>query len=304
MAYACKRAHNDKSPPFTVVPRLDIANHPCLQVLDLVFDKELWRIFNFYHDIRNDTGLKALLSTDIDAVTSILVVGDFNTHSPSWSPPGIPQSHWTGRVEEWAASNLLTLANTPGETTRRGAEHERDSTIDLAWYNDAAVQRGTFTGLAINWEGSLGSDHARLNISGNTDSVGPPPRIEGDLGFVLDPEKRDEWTRAFKAHPKPPPLPQTPTIEEVEEAAASLTDAIHWTNTQVFRERHPFHPKASPWWGAACADAVQNLRNARGRAARATAQARLKGTIRTAKRNWADDYIEKAQLWEVAAWRH
>jgi len=54
----------------------------------------------------------------------------------------------------------------------------------------------------------------------------------------------------------------------------------------------------------ACADAVQNLRDARGRAARATAQACLKGTIRTAKRNWADDYIEKAQLWEVAAWRH
>ena len=90
MAYARKWAHNNKSPPFTIVPCLNIANHLCLQVLDLVFDKELWRIFNFYHNIRNDMGLKALLSTDKDAITSTLVVGDFNTHSPSWSPPGIP----------------------------------------------------------------------------------------------------------------------------------------------------------------------------------------------------------------------
>jgi hypothetical protein len=34
------------------------------------------------------------------------------------------------------------------------------------------------------------------------------------------------------------------------------------------------------------------------------AHARLKGTVRAARRKWADEYIEKAQLWEVAAWRH
>ena len=26
--------------------------------------------------------------------------------------------------------------------------------------------------------------------------------------------------------------------------------------------------------------------------------------VRAAKRKWADEYIEQAQLWEVAAWRH
>jgi hypothetical protein len=30
--------------------------------------------------------------------------------------------------------------------------------------------------------------------------------------------------------------------------------------------------------------------------------ARLKGTVRAAKRKWADEYIEQAQLWDVAAW--
>ncbi len=37
---------------------------------------------------------------------------------------------------------------------------------------------------------------------------------------------------------------------------------------------------------------------------RAITQARLKGTVRAAKRKWADEYIENANLWEVAGWRH
>ena len=37
---------------------------------------------------------------------------------------------------------------------------------------------------------------------------------------------------------------------------------------------------------------------------RRVAQARLKGTVRAAKRRWADEHIEKANLWDVAAWRH
>ena len=38
--------------------------------------------------------------------------------------------------------------------------------------------------------------------------------------------------------------------------------------------------------------------------ARGIAHARLKGTVRAAKRKWVDKHIEKAQLWEVVAWRH
>ena len=38
--------------------------------------------------------------------------------------------------------------------------------------------------------------------------------------------------------------------------------------------------------------------------AKRRAQAHLKGTIRAAKCKWADDYIQEAQVWEVASWRH
>ena len=118
MTYVCKpspQAH--KTPHFTAVPRLDLGLHPTLQVIDVVFDNEKWQVINFYHDIRDHTSLQALLTLDIDALTPTLVVGDFNTHSRSWSPPDTPCSHWATQLEEWAAVNLLSLANNPGEVT-------------------------------------------------------------------------------------------------------------------------------------------------------------------------------------------
>jgi hypothetical protein len=305
MAYARKRPHHDPTtPPFTIVPRLDVCAHPCIQVLDIVHDNEQWRVINVYHDVRDITCLQALLALDIDATTPTLVVGDFNAHSQTWSAPDNPRCQHARRIEEWAAANLLTLANTPGEITRRGAEHERDSVIDLAWYNEAAIQAGTFTGLQVDWAGSLGSDHAALHVKGHTREAPPEGDSEDNLGYVVDPEKSEEWIEAFKERSINLPFQLHPSSDEVEEAAASLTRDIQRTNEEIFQKRHPAHPKASPWWNAACDIAVQNLREAQTDDSRKTAHGKLKGTVRTAKRMWADDYIEKAQLWEVAAWRH
>lgn len=93
MAYARKNStRNSHTPHFTVVPRIDICTHPTLQVMDIVLDKELWRVINFYHDVRDNTSLQALLDLDINATTPTLLIGDFNTHSQSWSPPDTPRS--------------------------------------------------------------------------------------------------------------------------------------------------------------------------------------------------------------------
>ena len=304
MAYARKQIPNNRNAThFTVVPRLDVCTHPTIQVLDLVFDNEQWRVINFYHDVRDNTCLQALLALDIEATIPTLVIGDFNAHSQTWSPPGVPQSPSAGRIEEWAASNLLILANNPGEITRRGAAHERDSVIDLAWYNEAAAQSATFTGLRVDWEGSLGSDHAMIHIMGHTREASNQ-KTDTNLGFLTETEKCEEWIRVFKARSTPFPFQLTPTAAETEEAARGFMADIHQVNEEVFRRRRPHHPKASPWWNAACSIAAQNLRNAQNTETRGTAQARLKGTVRAAKRKWANEYIEGAQLWEVAAWRH
>ena len=304
MTYARKNSpQNRDTPHFTVVPRVDICSHPTLQVLDVVLDNEEWRVINFYHDVRDNTSLQALLALDIDATTPTLVIGDFNTHAQAWSAPDSTRSGHATQLEVWAATNLLTLANNPGEITRRGSERERDSVIDLAWYNEAAIQAATFTGLEIDWAGSLGSDHAMLRTTALPFEPSAPD-IGETLGYVTDPERREEWTNAFKTKTHPLYLQPSPTPEEIEAAVDTLTEDIQRTNEEVFDKRRPPHPKAAPWWNAACAIATRNLRFAQDPDERRLAHARLKGTVRTAKRRWADDYIEQAQLWEVAKWRH
>ena len=52
MAYARRRALNPQAEaPFMAVLCIDISKHPCVQVLDIVFDKTTWRVINFYHDV-------------------------------------------------------------------------------------------------------------------------------------------------------------------------------------------------------------------------------------------------------------
>jgi len=263
MTYAHKGTPNPHNKtPFTTVPRLDISTHPCLQVLNVVFDTKMWHIINFYHNVKDRSSLQALLALDIDVATPTLVVSDFNTHSPSCSPQTIPCSTWAGQVEDWATTNLLTLANTPGVITQRGTEQECDSVINLAWYNKAVIQAGSFSNLRMDWEGSLSSDHAPLQITGHPQPVINKPQEATNPGFLIDPDQKKEWLRAFKACPPPSGLPFTPTTVELEQAATELLCDIQTANKQSLRKRRPFHPKVAPWWDAECAIATQNLRNA------------------------------------------
>jgi hypothetical protein len=91
MAYACRQAPNTHLElPFMVVPRHDVSDHPCVQVLDIVFDTTTWQVINIYHNVHNITSLRALTNLDIDMLTPTLVMGNFNTHADTWSPPDIP----------------------------------------------------------------------------------------------------------------------------------------------------------------------------------------------------------------------
>ena len=120
MAYTCKRSweHTNSPALFSATTRRDLCTHPCIMIIDLSFDDRTWRIVNFYNDVRDRSVLDTLLALNLDPLTPTLVVGDFNTHSRSWSPQGITPSPWAERLEEWAIGNLLTLANEPGIVTR------------------------------------------------------------------------------------------------------------------------------------------------------------------------------------------
>ena len=118
MAYVRKQTQGTPGTAhFTVAPRINICPHPVVQVLNIIFDKEEWQVIHFYHDVQDASSLDALLGLDIDAIIPTLVIGDFNAHSQTWSPPDVPRSTGATCIEEWAATNLLMLANAPGEIT-------------------------------------------------------------------------------------------------------------------------------------------------------------------------------------------
>jgi Reverse transcriptase (RNA-dependent DNA polymerase)/Endonuclease-reverse transcriptase len=308
MAYTRKRSweHTNSPSIFTTTTRRDLCAHPCIMILDLSFDDRTWRIINFYNDIRDQSALDALLAIDLDPIVPTLVVGDFNTHSRSWSPSDIRPSPWAEKLEEWAVGNLLVLANEPGTITRRGAEHERDSTIDLTWYNDAAIEEAAFGNWSLDWAGSLGSDHALTRVQGSLIRTARLPESDSqDLGYVIDEEKAAEWSRRFKDElGPPPPLPDQPTAEEVETLANCVHNALQNATAATMKRRRPFHPKGAPWWNADCAQVTESLRAAETREERKRHTALLRAAARKAKRKWADEVIGKSNLWEVATWRH
>ena len=199
MAYAWKiDTTTNKPPPFIIAPCPDLCTHPCLQILDIAHVREKWRIINFYHDVRDKSGLEMLLALNLDLFTPMLVLGNFNKHSRLWSPDNVDPSHWAWKLEEWAVSNLLTLANSPGTITHQGTNNEQDSVIDLAWFNATAISRATFSDLQVDLEGSLGSDHAVLHITARTK---PDPQCApvptADPGYLIEDGVKQKWLETF-----------------------------------------------------------------------------------------------------------
>jgi len=227
MAYSCKtiNANSSKQLPFSVVTCPDICAHPCIQILNIIHVGEEWRVINVYHNTRDMSGLDALMTLDLDPFTPTLIMGDFNTHSRSRSPDNIEPSYWAWRLEEWAVGNLLTLANNPGTITHQGTNNERDSVLDLAWFNTAAIDRATFSNLQVDWEGSLGSDHTALHVSAQTrHNLNPRINQETNPGYLVEDGAKDKWLKSYKqiTQRTQTRLSTQPTREEVECAAQCL----------------------------------------------------------------------------------
>ena len=233
-------------------------------ILDLRFNGRTWRIINFYNDVKDRSALDTLLSLELDLMVPTLVTGDFNTHSRSWSTKGIMPSPWAERVEEWAVGNLLVLTNKLGMIMQRGANHKRSSTIDLTWYNDAAIKDTVFSDWILDWEGSLGSDHALTIVQGSLLRPTQPRQEDtGELGYVIDETKASEWRQQFKnIVGSPDKLPAKPTAAQVDTMASRVHEAIQQATAAVMKPQKLFHPKGAPWWNADCAETAEALRMA------------------------------------------
>jgi len=115
MAYSCK-----SNPLFTIANWLNLVSHPSLLTLEVIAGNNWFFVTNVYHDVKDPSCRQTLFNLKLDPITPALYIGDFNTHSPAWSPPGLPCSSWAHDLEDWAALNLLDLLNSPGIPTHFG----------------------------------------------------------------------------------------------------------------------------------------------------------------------------------------
>jgi hypothetical protein len=75
-------------------------------------------MINYYHHVINkQPDLRHLLSLTIPD-GPLLLCGDFNTHSNTWSPPDLPISAWAQTLDHWLDANNLISLVPDGSITR------------------------------------------------------------------------------------------------------------------------------------------------------------------------------------------
>lgn len=307
MAYARihSRDNSFQKNPLLVVDQTDLVSHPCVQVLDVRAGKERWRIINVYNDTDDPEVLNVLMKLDLQATIPTLVVGDFNLHSLTWSPPGINPSPRAHRLEEWAAGNTLELLTAPGIPTRRGEGNQRDTTINLTWRSFSATLNDTFLGATIDWEGSLGSDHALIRTTALTRERARPPREARSNCFDLDVDADilEAWQELLKA--QAPVLKSPPrSTAKIDTVIDLIYGAIQDASKELLKKKGANPARAAMWWNDECKAATAQVKLAQMGEEKAEAHRTLKTTIRRAKREWADGYITRANVWDVVQWRH
>src|ERR1700677_1606878 len=286
------------------IARNDLVSHPCILITDIIAGSRYWRVINFYNDTDDPTALTELLGLDLDSTIPTMIVGDFNLHSPTWSPTGWAKSRHADRVEEWLATQTFSLLSAPGVPTHRGENGARNSTIDLIWANYASEVQGTFFGAAVDWEGSVGSDHALLRTI-----VTSPHKLYHQRGertnrfdTDIDEEAWEEWSKIITAS-LPPRVPLN-SSEDIDKMVDAVYDAFNAACSATMKMVGAAPGFASKWWNDDCKEAADALRGAENENDRAALNKALKRVVQHAKRDWANRYITAANVWEVAAWRH
>ena len=307
---------------FSVTNRIDLASNYHTMTLDIHTDHETFRIYNIYHDActadREDDeqtiqtsretrqrSLNNITSIDLDPRIPTIMGGDFNTHSRTWSPHGIRQSPWALDLEEWAVSQTLDLMNPPGVPTRHGDRRQRDSTLDLIWRNEAAVLDDSFQNLDIDFASSLGSDHAAIWVTYHLTHAPQEAPPDTRPPYIIQEAAHKYWVKNFKADLLLPPL--TMDKHAIDAEAERLTRRIEDISVKTFEPRHDKPLKCARWWNDSCREAVMTIRNAQSDEDRRAANKALRSAIRSAKQEWANDFLKDAtsgDLWTAASWRH
>jgi hypothetical protein len=94
--------HHISSTYFNVTNRLDLVSNHHILILDIHLGTSLFCIVNVYYNTDHHLSLGNILDLNTNPALPTILGGDFNTHSQTWSPPGICPSIWAEDLEDWA----------------------------------------------------------------------------------------------------------------------------------------------------------------------------------------------------------
>ncbi len=156
---------------------LNDTTHPaawatCL-ILTVQSGDDMLQVMNYYHQMDDHRPTVSLLTShSFDALTPTILVGDFNTHSPTWSMPDKLASRWAEGLEDWLKEQSFTLLSQPQVPTRTEEGHQ-PSVLDLLFVNHTAAWSDQAFFNFSSFSLSLGSDHALLSFSWATELTEP-----------------------------------------------------------------------------------------------------------------------------------
>jgi exonuclease III len=232
---------------FSITNCIDLTSNYHMLTLDIHTDHETLRVYNIYHDTCTEDkkdnlsqsshttclkSLKDILAIDTDPRVPTIIGGDVNTHSRAWSPSGIRQSAWALDIEKWATSQMLELANPPGEPTRWESKNQKDSTLDLIWTNEAAKLDNSFQGLQIDYTASLGSNHAGIWVTHHLATATTTTQDDPRPPYTIQDGAHADWMDRFKTNLLLPPL--STDKDSIDTEADRLSKRIESVSKDTF----------------------------------------------------------------------
>jgi endonuclease/exonuclease/phosphatase (EEP) superfamily protein YafD len=256
-------------------------------------------LLNFYHHVRHHHGnLSHLLEFIPDPSTPILLAGDFNSHSDTWSPGGKRPSPWAPALEHWLDDSGFISTVPDGAISRRSST-SLPSLIDFIFVNDAFLEIPSFPATcSVSFGDSLGSDHAALSLAIPFSTTAP--QLHRPPGWRIDPELKDDWCLRFNALP----IPEITNVSTLLAAGQEVLTRISDVSDSLFPKKSTPRSTDLPWWNRECSLACAALKQCHWRDRRHLSMA-LRMTIRNAKREWVDSLIDNpnVSLWDMAKWR-
>ena len=183
------------------------------------------------------------------APSATIITGDFNLHSPMWSPDQHPSSPFADKLIEWMKARSFHLLNNPGEITFQRADQA--SVLDLTWINRKAFDQDLVQEWSIRPNLNIRSDHFPtvwfVPLTHSPPILGPDPPA-----FHFTNKKASDWIDALTQEAKPvftDSLLQSKNVteEQLDHVIEIFHGALISASRQTMKAKMN-KPRANPWF--------------------------------------------------------